>query len=120
MATYIALIVAVLGAGGAGALIQTRAMNRRTNAEAHKVDAETEVTLGAGWAALYAAQQGEIAGMRERVALVEHRAQAAEDREAECLRRLDEIEDHARSSLVEVEAKVLALLDQEITKRGSI
>lgn len=118
LAPLAAVIVAVLGAGGLGALLQARSLGRRTTAEAAKADAEAQVTLGDGWATLYAAQQSQITNLAERVKVVEHRAQTAEDREAECLRRLDEFEGRARSSLAAVETKVLALLDKEIAARG--
>lgn len=112
------VLSALLGAGGIGALLHARSINKRTNAEANKVNVEAEVTLGGGWLALYTAQQEELNAMRERLVLVEQRAMKAEEREQHCLRRLEELESHARVSLATVERKVMQLLDEELAKRG--
>lgn len=107
----VALVGALLGAGGLAALVQARATNRRTIAEAHKVDADAEVTLAGGWKVLVETQRAEINELRERVVLVEQR-------EADCKARLGKLERAiGAGSPGEVEALVAELVKKEIARR---
>lgn len=120
-----AVVVALIGAlfgGGVVGIVQARAQNRRTTAEAVKVGAEAEVTLGGGWQVLWQsarddavaaraeAAQGrtEMNELRERLAIVEKR-------EEECRDTLARIEHHIRPE--NVEKNVVSLIDREIAKR---
>jgi hypothetical protein len=118
----VALVGALLGAGGLTALLQARATNKRTIAEASKTSAEGEVTLGGGWQTLWqAARDDAVAArteskaaraetneLRERVAVIEAQ-------EADCRERLLKLESAAHPAAVE--SKVVSLIDREITKR---
>lgn len=101
-------IGAIIGAGGIGALLQSRSLNRRTNAEATKMGVDAEVTLGSGWQELWQSARSEINEVRERLAVVENR-------EAECRARLAQLESH--SSPASIERVVASMLATEIAKR---
>lgn len=109
-ANVVTLIVAILGAGGLGALLQTKYINKRTSAQAAKLQAEAEVGLGQGWRLLLAEQRKETNELRERVALLERS-------EEQCKQELAELKETARQSLVTVEKRVMDLLNVEINKR---
>lgn len=106
-----AVIAAVLGAGGLGAFLQTKNINRRTSAEALKLSAEADVTLGGGWQTLYSAQRQDTNELRERVAVLEHD-------EAKCQKELEKLKGQMTVSSLDMEQKVIELLDKEIVKRG--
>lgn len=121
-AVVVALIGAALGGGIVG-IVQARAQNRRTTAEAVKVGAEAEVTLGGGWQVLWQSARDDAAAaraesaqgrietneLRERLAIVEQREQ-------ECRDTLARIEHHI--SPENVEKNVVSLIDREIAKRS--
>lgn len=118
----VGVVVALIGAGGIGALLGVRATNRKVNAEALKTTAEAEVTLGGGWQQLYQAARDdavasraeshqtrvEINELRERLAVVERH-------DAECSERLAKLESHAAPEALE--RKVVTLLDDAIERR---
>lgn len=107
--TFALVAGALLGTGGLAALLQAGAVSRRTAAEAHKVDADAEVTLGGGWKVLVAELRGELNEMRERLS-------AVEQREAECKARLAKLE-AAGGTPEHVERTVARLVKEEIARR---
>lgn len=107
------LIGAVLGASGLGAILQARALNRRTTAQANSIDADAQVTLGGGWQVLVGEQRVELNEMRERIAVVEQRAVACELREAGYLDRISALE---RREIRGADF-VIDLIDKEIERR---
>lgn len=105
----IAVAGVLLGAGGVTALIQARAVNQRTVAQAHRADADAQVTLGSGWQRLVETQRTELNEIRERIAVIERQ-------EEECRTELALLKAGA-SSPAAVERLVVSLIDQEIEKR---
>lgn len=105
---FVAIVGALLGAGGVTALLQSRSVNRRTLAEADKSEADAQVTLGTGWQLLVSEQRKELNELRERLAIVERSEEA-------CQQRLAQLEAHA--SPEKIEAKVSSLLDAKIAAR---
>lgn len=106
----VAIVGALLGAGGITALFQIRALNRKLDAQATQLEAEASVSLGGGWAQMWATQHQDNNELRERLVVVEQA-------EAECRIRLAELERGQRKTVVEIEARVMKLLDEEIVKR---
>jgi hypothetical protein len=110
-----AVVVATVGAlfgGGIVGIVQARAQNRRTTAEA-------EVTLGGGWQILVSELRAEMNEMRERVAVAEKRASDSETREAECQDRLAKVEQKQEHVSEEhVERVVVGVIEAELAKRG--
>jgi hypothetical protein len=105
-------IGALLGAGGLGALLKSRA-------ESVKIHADAEVTLGGGWQILVGELRVEVNELRERVAVEERRADASEVREALCQDRLADIERRTEHVSEEhVERVVASVIDTELQKRG--
>lgn len=99
-AVIIAIVGGLFGAGGIAAILKARADSKKTAAEA-------EITLTGGWKILYEASRSEVAELRERVAIVEHK-------EEECQTRLAKLE---KVSGLDVEKTVAALIEREIQKR---
>ncbi len=103
------IVGALLGAGGLTALLQARATNARTRAQAHQSDADADVTLGGGWHLMWESLRADNNELRERMAVVE-------TREAECQSRLAQLES-GHSSPAAVERMVVAMIDEEIRRR---
>jgi hypothetical protein len=103
--TILAALVSALFTGGLVGILQSRAQNRRTTAEAEKVAAEAEVTISGAWQLLYTEQRKEINELRERLVIVEKSEEA-------CQRRLAQLESHATPE--KIEAKVSSLIDAKI------
>lgn len=120
-------IGALLGAGGVTALVQARAVNRRTLAQAHQVDADAEVTLGGGWQTLVrevraetAAARSETATVRAEANVLRERLARVEEREQECQSRLALLEaGQAGVSGRAIERVVQRLVTKEIDERTS-
>lgn len=106
MEVWIPVILALIGGGGIGAILKTKADNRKTVAEADKVEAEAQVTLGGGWQVMWEAQRKELNELRERVAIVERQ-------EAECREKLARQEGKDASPEA-VERLVVAMIDKRL------
>lgn len=102
-AAVVGFVGALLGAGGLAALLQAKALNKKTTAEA-------DVTLGSGWKLLWESVKADNNELRERVAVVE----AAEE---QCRERLNKIEG---VDTPHMERAVAALIQKEIVKRGGV
>jgi hypothetical protein len=111
----VAAVVALVGAGGVGALLGVRATNRRTNAEAVKTNVEAEVTLGGGWQALWQSARADAEMYRKEVNELRERLVLVEQHDSECQERLAKLEAHAAPEAIE--RKVVSLLDSAIERR---
>lgn len=105
----VGIVGALCGAGGLSAWLQAKAINRRTLAQAHSIDADAEVTLGDGWLRLVEQQRVELNEMRERLVLVE-------EREAECKARLARLETLGAVGK-EAETHLSRLVREELDRR---
>lgn len=108
MTTIVAAVLSALVSGGLVGIVQTRAQNRRTIAEAVKANAEAEVTLGGGWRILWETAHKDLSEMRERLAVVEAN-------ESRCQERLAALERETGGDVVGT--KAAALVDAAIATR---